>query len=176
MHVLFQPTSCSHCRDAWACALQVVYETSAKIECAGYHSCKEAISIKSSDGYSISCTGSYSCYEADLIEYSNSTTSPSSILCAGLFSCAFVELIKNTNGDIHCTGELSCSESTIILSNETNGILYCRGDRSCAKSHITNANTIYISGHMAGSQTTFTSFISNHTQNNNTSHTYWNSA
>ena len=146
------------------CIMETLYEGSSPVICGGYFGCTQAL-ITSADGNDIICRGSYSCYEARMIKQNN-TASNTDIWCRALFSCAFVTLIRNVNGNVACLGELSCFESTIITEHAENSILSCAADRSCAKANVTNANIVYVKGHMGASEATFQSFIASSNNDN----------
>lgn len=147
LHDRVNGQSMHHCHNAYQCALTTVEDTSSpsrKIECYGYHSCSQAIKIESTANASIECYGGYACAGATLIQHIGTSYSKH-IRCYGSFSCAFVDTIYNQYGRVYCSGELSCTKSTIIVENDK---IYCSGSRGCYQSDLRSASHFFMVGHL----------------------------
>ena len=69
--------SIHQCHNAYSCDLTSIIDnstaSSSNIECYGYFSCAQAITIQSTGSADIYCYGSYSCYQAELIQRTSTT-------------------------------------------------------------------------------------------------------
>ena len=138
--------SAYECHDSYSCALTAISTTSSNIECYGYHSCAQATKIESTANAHIYCYGGYSCAQATLIQYTG-TINTRHIYCYGSFSCAYVDEIYNERSHVHCSGELSCTESAITVKSF---YIFCYGARACYKSNLTSSIRLYFYGLLSG--------------------------
>ena len=114
----------------WLCNCEHEYNTSYQgansiittntkdVVCSAFSSCMSS-DIESNS--SIHCSGSYSCYNTTIV-FGPDSTSSEILPCGGLYSCASVRNLQTNGPNIHCHGELSCSDSNITV-NGTN--MYC---------------------------------------------------
>ena len=65
----------SECWENYQCQLATITVSTADVECYGYYSCTNAVSIEITSNGSIECYGSYSCYNSDSIQRITSTYS-----------------------------------------------------------------------------------------------------
>ena len=154
-----------HCNEPRSCLSSSIISTnSTSIECNGFYSCGNVMSLQTTSGASILCRGSFSCFNATSIEILNPIKNSTNIIeCSGFKSCSNTHSITNKNGTIDCAAELSCSDSTAIASNT----LLCRGDRACQNSAIFS-DSVSFTGYLAGYNTTIQNINDNNNSNINT--------
>ena len=152
-YLCFRCTRSITCHDNSECtSLGSINQTGGNtVECYGYLSCAFMSVVATTNTKRIECKGSYSCYNTSKIERTDESGSDNDILCEGLFACANVNNMVNNNGQIHCRGERSCSNSII---RSVNDYIFCLGSRSCEKSIIYVSVGVYLRAYLSGYNTT----------------------
>ena len=128
-----------NCMGYSSCYDAVSITSSLWTNCNGFQACRYATSITSTTDY-VNCNGHYGCYKAGTIYAAQY------ISCRGQFSCASAIMSTNkgdsTDTYIHCRGENSCNDA--IISNTE--YLYCMGPTPCLSTKVANVNYIYSYG------------------------------
>ena len=156
------------CRNARSCMDNSIV-AAGQIQCRGYLSCANAMLESTSN--LISCHGSFSCYQSSVL------TAANSIYCYGLFSCLQV-VLAYFQGNLYCWGEKSCYNGKFIQNSdyEYGRVIDCTGQESCAQSIFiinTTITNVYLSAHLASTNSVFYSNLSNFSNTTGTTNYYF---
>ena len=145
----------TNCQDSSQCLATAVSNNNGSICCAGYHGCYTASGIAANgqqDNVTVRCDAHNSCGLSYHLQ--TQTTGTGDVFSTGEYSAYTVNAPGiSTNGNIFCSGLLSCTNT--IMQGSKN--VYCMGYGSCYLGIVINIDNVFGYAHYALFQATINS-------------------